>query len=71
MKISYQSSEGHTTLTDLTDREVRAKFRELTRSGYRAFAGTGLDDSAGPVKCYEEIPQDTEELFFIAPLVGG
>lgn len=71
VKISYQSAEGHTTLQDLSDAEVRTGFNVLTRQGYRAFAGTSLDVPAGPVRSFKDIPPGTEEIYFIAPLVGG
>ena len=71
MTISYQSAEGHTVLNDLSDAEVAARFDELTRSGYRAFADTKIDDPVGPIKTLTDVPPDTQELYFIAPLVGG
>jgi hypothetical protein len=69
--ISYQSHQGHTTLTDLTDQEVEVKFRELTGQRYRAFASTSLAEPVGPFKTLEEVPADTKELYFVAPLEGG
>lgn len=71
MVISYQSKEGHTTLTDLSDAEVAQKFRELTSRGFRAFADTRVDEPVGPIKNFGEVPAQTEELLFIAPLAGG
>jgi hypothetical protein len=72
MVISYQSSEGHTTLTDLSDAEVEKKFRELTRLGFRGFARIDLADPVGPVKSVREVRDlGSEEIYMIAPLAGG
>lgn len=74
MKISYQSGEGHTTLEQLSDAEVSAKFTELTSRGFRAFASTDLAEPVGPVKTVEEafkMDPVPDELYFIAPLQGG
>jgi hypothetical protein len=72
MKFSYQSVNGHTVLDNLSDAEVEAKFNEMTTQGYRGFAGTGLDDPVGPLKTFEEArAAKAEEIYMIAPLVGG
>jgi hypothetical protein len=72
MVIKYQSAEGHTILEGLTDLEVTRKFRELTMSGFTAFADTRLAEPVGPIKTVEEARDlGAEELFFIAPLQGG
>ncbi len=72
MKLSFQSHEGHTTLTDLSDAQVDAKFAELTRQGFRGFAGKTLEEAAGPIKSVDEARAvDADEVFMIAPLQGG
>lgn len=72
MRISYQSQSGHTVLDNLTDAEVDAKFEEMTRQGYRGFADTGLADPVGPIKSVNEAREaQAEEVYMIAPLVGG
>jgi hypothetical protein len=72
MRIAYQSNKGHTVLDDLTDAEVDAKFTEMTQKGYRGFASTGLEDPVGPIKSVQEARDaQAEEIYMIAPLVGG
>lgn len=72
MKLSFQSHEGHTTLTELSDAEVDAKFAELTKQGYRGFASTGLEDPVGPIKSVDEARAvNADEVYMIAPLAGG
>jgi len=72
MKLSFQSHEGHTTLTDLSDAEVDAKFAELTKTGYRGFAKVGLEDPVGPIKTVDEARAvEADEVYMIAPLAGG
>jgi hypothetical protein len=72
MKLSFQSHEGHTTLTDLSDAEVDAKFAELTRTGHRGFATVAGDEPTGPIKSVDEARRlNADEVFMIAPLQGG
>lgn len=72
MILSYQSAEGHTTLTDLTDEQVKEKFEEMTSRGYRGFAGTTLANASGPVRSFEEAAASgATEIYMIAPLIGG
>lgn len=72
MKLSFQSSQGHTVLDNLTDAEVDAKFAEKTKQGYRGFASTGLADPVGPIKSVDEArAAQADEVYMIAPLVGG
>lgn len=72
MKLSYQSHEGHTTLTDLSDAEVDSKFAELTKQGFRGFAGATLEEASGPIKSVDEArAAQADEVFMIAPLQGG
>jgi hypothetical protein len=72
MRLSYQSREGHTVLDNLTDAEVEARFKEMTKQGYRGFASTGLEEPVGPIKTIQEARDvQAEEVYMIAPLVGG
>ena len=72
MVIHYQSQEGHTTLTDLSDEQVREMFTILTVQGFRPFASTSLAEPVGPVKSIDEAEaMGAEELHFIAPMTGG
>lgn len=72
MVVSYQSHEGHTTLRDLSEAEVDAKFAELTERGFRGFASTSLAEPVGPLKTADEARKlEAEEIYFIAPLQGG
>lgn len=71
MQLSYQSKEGHTTLTDLSPAEVRTKFDELISYGYAAFADTRVDLPVN-VKSVEEAEElKAREIFFRAPMQGG
>lgn len=72
MRLSYQSAHGHTVLDNLTDKEVEAKFNELTLQGFRGFASTDLDEPVGPLKTIDEAREaQATEVYMIAPLVGG
>lgn len=72
MKLSFQSHEGHTVLEGLSDAEVDAKFAELTKTGHRGFASTGLAEPVGPIKSVDEARAvNADEVYMIAPLAGG
>ena len=72
MKLSYQSHEGHTVLTDLSPAEVDSKFAELTRQGFRGFASKDGGEPTGPIATVDEARDaQADEVYMIAPLQGG
>ena len=45
---------------------------ELTKQGFRGFAGATLEEAAGPIKSVDEArAAEADEVFMIAPLQGG
>lgn len=69
--LIYQSQEGHTELTDLTDAEVRAKFDELVALGLTGFADTRLDLPVNVRSVDEALEMGAREIFFPGRLKAG